>query len=103
MENIIYTKDLINEYGAKVTDPSEAVIVDSHILGITDSIKLDWNIIYDNRSNCIVLSIDEYGAEFPTDRCRAITPVLDGTREDILDFVNNLESLSKSIREVCGL
>ena len=103
MENITYTKDLINEYGAKVTDPSEAVIVDSHILGMMDNIKLDWNLMYDNRSNCVVLSIDEFGAKFPTDRFRAITPVLGGTREDVLDFVDNLESLSKSIREVCGL
>lgn len=99
-DNITYNNILLNAYGNNV-DISEAVIIDAHIFeeDKNDNV-IDCNVLYDKRSNSVIVSITNKGSEdFPTDEYQAVIPT--NSKEDVLEFANKLVELGKNIREVC--
>ena len=97
--NITYNNILLNSYGNSV-DISEAVIVDAHIFEDKNDNVIDCNVLYDKRSNSVIVSITDKGSEdFPTDEYQAVIPT--NTKEDVLEFADKLIELGKNIREVC--
>lgn len=98
-DNITYNNILLNAYGNSV-DISEAVVIDAHIFENNNDNVTDCNVLYDKRSNSVIVSITYKGSEvFPTDEYQAVSPT--NTKEDVLEFADKLIELGKNIREVC--